>query len=138
MPPVQTIASSDAHSKIILFERTRGIIMLEKHEPEAHNSYYYTFGSNPAFPYRNGWVVVKATSMEEANRKFRTRFPDRPGHEGIMNCAFYYDKKQWAEMDPEHSTVGSATGLSNKPSLPQSILSSMSAASSRGPEPGAS
>lgn len=32
------------------------------------NSYFYTFGSDPGFPYQNGWVEVRATSREEADR----------------------------------------------------------------------
>ncbi|USF25543.1 hypothetical protein N510_000455 [Firmicutes bacterium ASF500] len=70
------------------------------------NRYFYTFGSDPGFPYQNGWVEVRATSREEAERKFRARFPDRPGHEGIMNYAFCYNEQRWAEMDPEHTWHG--------------------------------
>ena len=47
------------------------------------NRYFYTFGSDPGFPYQNGWVEVRATSRDEADRKFRARCPDRPGHEVI-------------------------------------------------------
>lgn len=68
------------------------------------NSYYYTFGCAPGFPYRDGWIVVKADSWEEAHRKFRARFPDR--HENTLNCAFFYDEERWAEMDPEHTWTG--------------------------------
>lgn len=53
------------------------------------NLYFYTFGSDPGFPYQNGWVEIHATSREDADRKFRAWFPDRSGHEGIMNYAFY-------------------------------------------------
>ena len=63
------------------------------------NKYYYTFGSDPQFPYRYGHVVVKAESWKESHMKFRTRFPDRQGHEGIINCAFFYDESHW-EADP--------------------------------------
>lgn len=70
------------------------------------NSYFYTFGSDPGFPYQNGWVEIHAASREEANRKFRARFPDRPGHEGTMNYAFCYNEQRWAEMDPEHTWTG--------------------------------
>lgn len=70
------------------------------------NKYYYTFGIDPAFPYREGWVEVHANSWEEAHAKFRAKFPDRPGHEGIINCAFFYDEERWAKMDPEHNWPG--------------------------------
>lgn len=65
------------------------------------NSYFYTFGTDPGFPYREGWVEVRAISWEEAHEKFRARFPDR--HKGILNCAFFYDAERWARMDPEHT-----------------------------------
>lgn len=67
-------------------------------------NYYYTFGCVPGFPYINGWVVVKATSWDEAHQKFRARFPDR--HENTLNCSFFYDEERWAKMDPEHTWAG--------------------------------
>lgn len=67
-------------------------------------NFYYTFGSDPIFPYRNGWVVVRAASWEEAHQKFRARFPDR--HENTLNCSFFYDEEQWANMNPEHTWTG--------------------------------
>lgn len=70
------------------------------------NKYFYTFGSDPGYPYQNGWVEVHATTREEADRKFRARFPDRPGHEGIMNFAFSYSEERWVEMNPEQTWHG--------------------------------
>ena len=29
------------------------------------NKYFYTFGSDPGYPYQNGWVEVHATTREE-------------------------------------------------------------------------
>ena len=70
------------------------------------SSFYYTFGSDPGFPYQNGWVEVKAASRAEAHQKFRARFPDQPGHEGIMNYSYCYSQKQWTKMDPERNWPG--------------------------------
>lgn len=70
------------------------------------NPYYYTFGSDPAFPYIYGWVEVYANSWEEANKKFRTRFPDRLGHEGIINCAFAYDQTSWNKTSMSNGNMG--------------------------------
>lgn len=61
--------------------------------------YFYTFGSDPAFPYQHGWLEVRAASWDEAHRKFREKYPDR--HGGTLNCAFFYDEKQWAAISPE-------------------------------------
>lgn len=68
--------------------------------------WYYTFGSDERYPFRNGWVIIEADSQNEAHAIFRASFPDRPGHEGTLNCAFYYTDAQWAEMDPEHNWNG--------------------------------
>lgn len=57
---------------------------------ETVNRYFYTFGSDPGFPYQNGWVEIRPASGEEADRKFH----DWPGHEGIMNYAFCYSEER--------------------------------------------
>lgn len=58
----------------------------EGRKDTAVNRYFYTFGSDPAFPYQNGWVGIHAASREDADYKFRARFPDRPGHEGMKKA----------------------------------------------------
>ena len=68
------------------------------------NRYFYTFGSDPGFPYHDGWVEVRAESWDEAHQMFRAKFLDR--HEGILNCAFFFDEEQWKQMDPEHKWSG--------------------------------
>lgn len=68
--------------------------------------WYYTFGSDEQFPFQHGWIVIEAGSQKEADTIFREHFPDRPGHEGILNCAFVYTEEQWARMDPEHNWTG--------------------------------
>ena len=78
----------------------------EGRKDTAVNSYFYTFGSDPAFPYQHGWVGIHAASREDADYKVRARFPDRPGHEGIMNYSFCYDENRWAAMDPENTWTG--------------------------------
>lgn len=61
----------------------------------------FTFGTDSRFPYREGWVEVLASDAREAADKFRARFPDRPGSEGILNCAFVYSSEEWARIGPE-------------------------------------
>lgn len=70
---------------------------------QAAKSFYFTFGTHPGFPYRLGWVEVKALDMREACEKFRAKYPDRTP--GLLNCAFCYDSEQWARMDVKHSRV---------------------------------
>lgn len=59
------------------------------------NRYYYTFGTDPQFPYYRGWVEVLANNWEDAHEKFRAKFPDR--HKNCLNCAFFYDEKEWVK-----------------------------------------
>jgi len=68
--------------------------------------YYYTFGSDPAFPYCGGWVEVYANSWEESHEKFRTKYPDRPGREGVINCAFFYDQEMWGQSGMANGNLG--------------------------------
>ena len=69
-------------------------------------AFYYTFGTDPEYPYSRGWVEVYANSWEDAHAKFRTRFPDRPGHEGTINCAFFYTKDQWERSAMSKGNMG--------------------------------
>ena len=68
------------------------------------NRFFYTFGSDIAFPYQYGWLEVRAASWDEAHRKFRAKYPDR--HEGTLNCSFFYDEQQWDIMSPETNWNG--------------------------------
>ncbi len=54
---------------------------------------YFTFGSDPGFPYQNTYIIVMADTERKAVEKYRAKFPDR--HEGIVNCAFWYTEEQW-------------------------------------------
>ncbi len=55
--------------------------------------WYFTFGSDPGFPYQNTYLIVMADTKREAIEKFRAKFPDR--HENTANCAFWYSEEQW-------------------------------------------
>lgn len=70
------------------------------------NPYYYTFGTDPEYPYSQGWVEVYAKTWQEAHEKFRTRFPDRHGHEGTINCAFFYGKESWERSSMSKGNMG--------------------------------
>ena len=72
---------------------------------------YYSDMDNPPFDRSplDGYAFRSqdvAQAREEADRKFRSRFPDRPGHEGTMNYSFCYTKERWNQMDPEHTWTG--------------------------------
>lgn len=63
------------------------------------SAYYFTFGSDPNFPYQDGYVVVKARGRSEACKMFNHKFGTR---DGMVNCAFIYSAKEWAKAIPNH------------------------------------
>lgn len=59
------------------------------------NEYYFTFGSNPLFPYGiNDYVLVYAENRNAACDKFSAKYPNRP-KSGCINCAFVYSKEEF-------------------------------------------
>lgn len=56
-------------------------------------TYYFTFGPNENFPYRNGWVKISAKNEDDARDAFAKRYGHTP--EGFLPCAFVYDKKRF-------------------------------------------
>lgn len=57
------------------------------------NSFYFTFGSDPEYPYQGGWVTVHAKTKEQACSVFRLYFPDRTPN--VLNCAFVYTEEEF-------------------------------------------
>lgn len=39
-------------------------------------SYYFTFGADKNYPFKGGWVIVKARSMKDAEAIFSIVFPN--------------------------------------------------------------
>lgn len=62
-------------------------------------NYYFTFGSDPGFPYQNTYLIVKACSRQDAIDTFRSHHPDR--NAGVLNCAFWYTEEQWHGSENE-------------------------------------
>ena len=55
---------------------------------------YFTFGSDPRYPYgRDQYVVAEAETLHDAVQKFRHRHPDRTP--GLVNCAFFYQENEF-------------------------------------------
>lgn len=64
-------------------------------------SFYFTFGTDPAYPYGiNDYVEVKAHSLNEAAILFNAVHPPRPGSD-LVNCAFMYTERQFNEFRAE-------------------------------------
>ena len=58
---------------------------------------FYTFGTDPRFPFCGGWVEIDADNMKQAHAIFRACYPDRDP--GILNCSDYYTEAQFKESD---------------------------------------
>lgn len=58
---------------------------------------FYTFGSDPGFPFYGGWVEVEAKNIKLAHTIFRTYYPDR--EPGILNCCDYYTEAQFSRLE---------------------------------------
>lgn len=57
---------------------------------------YYTFGTEPYFPYGEGeYIVVEAPTPELCHALFRSKHPDRC--ESSLNCADYYPEHEFEE-----------------------------------------
>lgn len=55
--------------------------------------FYFTYGTAPSYPFQNGWTEVEAPDRNKAVELFRAVHPDRPGSQGILNCASVYDEE---------------------------------------------
>lgn len=73
-----------------------------KQEQEAPHNFYFTFGTDPLFPYGyHDYVLIRCRDESDACRLFNARFPKRPGH-NVMNCAFMYNEAQWEKSVKQH------------------------------------
>lgn len=57
------------------------------------NKYYFTFGTDPKYPYYGGWVTVIAENIKQAGAFFMARFPN----ENSLLCADYYTAEEFRE-----------------------------------------
>lgn len=64
-----------------------------KERHEAMNEYYFTYGTDSAFPFCGGYTKVIAKTIQDAINLFSERHPCR--HKGIVNCAFIYFKEEF-------------------------------------------
>lgn len=78
------------------------------------NRYYYTFGSNPAFPYGiDDYVEVTARTMHESTIAFRLKHPDRS--EDCLNCAFIYTEDEFNQIrDKYYGNVSPVESLNTE------------------------
>ena len=56
--------------------------------------FYFVFGSDPEFPYQNGYLVVCAKNINDALTEFRRHYPDKAFN--CPNCQAVYDQNEWS------------------------------------------
>lgn len=57
-------------------------------------NFYYTFGTDPQFPFGiEDYVVIEAVNINMANHIFMAKYPGP--HENLVNCAFYYTEEEF-------------------------------------------
>lgn len=63
---------------------------------------YYTFGSDPAFPFGRGeYVNIIGQDIRDCNAAFRKHFPPRDSS-NVLNCSDYYTRERWEQICREH------------------------------------
>lgn len=55
---------------------------------------YFSYGTDPEYPYQGGHTVVEAEDPELAERGFRRFHANRPGSP-FVNCEGIYSEKNW-------------------------------------------
>lgn len=64
--------------------------------------YYFTFGSDPAYPYgRDDYVIAIGTDRHDCINAFRKKYPNRPGSDAV-NCADIYSATKWEEVSKKY------------------------------------
>ena len=62
--------------------------------------FYFTYGTDPAFPYQGGWTEIEAEDLHRALSAFKTFHPNRNGSE-CYNFAFVYAEDAWENIYDE-------------------------------------
>lgn len=60
--------------------------------------FYFTYGTDPGYPFRGGWTLIIAPDKKTAVEIFRAFHPDRSGS-GCVNCAEYYQSERFEQTE---------------------------------------
>lgn len=69
------------------------------------SKYYFTFGTDPRYPYQGGWVEVEAENARIAIAVFNAVHPPREGSK-LMNCCSYYPENVFNESGMADGNLG--------------------------------
>ena len=64
--------------------------------------YYFTFGTDPDYPFAGGWVTVAAPSRQAAVQIFLLYYPNETGAD-VLNCADVYTEEEFKETGMEET-----------------------------------
>lgn len=75
---------------------------LQTHPRDGAASYFFTFGTDPQFPFGiNEFVEVHADNPNQAAAKFKGYYPNRSGG-NVLNCSSVYGEEKWKEIYKEY------------------------------------
>ena len=61
--------------------------------------YYFTYGTDPAYPFQGGWTEVTAPDELQARRLFQMFHSVPEGIFGVLNCAEIYSEDKFIATD---------------------------------------
>ncbi len=62
-------------------------------EEDSTETFFFTYGDSETHPFHGGWTIVYANSLEEAEKKFQKKHPNKVS--SLLNCAFVYTEEQF-------------------------------------------
>ena len=77
---------------------------LEQAPENQKETFYFSFGTADYFPFKLGWVEVRANSREEACEMFASHYPCRS--DSMLNCSFVYNENAWKQTSMSQGGPG--------------------------------
>ena len=68
------------------------------------SKFYYTYGTDPRYPYQGGWTEIEALDRPSADKLFQMYHPDRTP--GILNCADIYNEDEFRRTGMDEDNFG--------------------------------
>lgn len=80
------------------------ISALETERSVTMSKFYYTYGTDPRYPYQGGWTEIEALDRPGADKLFQMHHPDRTP--GILNCADIYNEDEFRRTGMDEDNFG--------------------------------
>jgi len=69
-------------------------------------TFYFTYGTDPAYPFQGGWTEIKAPDRPSACKAFQIFHPNREGSPNLLNCADIYPQEQFLKIFDSDGNFG--------------------------------